>query len=440
MWSAKTRREADQSLVDGARCLIDADRVSLLHQDKKARNGGVLAISGNPSFDARSDIVIALNQLTLSCDLGSVSKEQLARLASQTGSTIAVAVAIAKTAESNHYLVLEWADTERHIATSERMRWILPWLIDAWQLSSPPVGKQLWRSRVLRWAIASLCLIGLVVYFAIPTELTILSQGTLQPSEQRFVFSPAEGFVDKIHVSDGQRVQAGEVVAILSSPSLQMQFTQVASEIELVEQKRDGLNITLNQLKPAEDQGNLLGSRLAGEVQELEAKRANLIEQKALLEREQERLQLRSPIQGTVIAWEVEKYLENRPVRRGDTLLRIAALENQWQLESTVVDWESGYVMGAYQTRIAKKKPLNVEFVVASSPQERRTGRIVNIGNSMLDVDGSQQMEMTIVPDSSISSPRLGTSVTVSIPCGQFPRWFVWTRGILDAVRRRFWI
>lgn len=420
--------------------MIDADRVSLLHQDKKEKNGGVLAISGNPNFDARSDIVIALNQLTLSCDLGTVSKEQLARLASQTGSTSAVAVSIAKTAESSHYLVLEWAEMDRYVATSESMPWILPWLIDSWQLRSPPVGRRLWHSRLLRWAIASICLLGCIVYLAIPTELTIHSQGTLQPSEQRFVFSPAEGFVDKIQVSDGQRVQAGDVVAILSSPSLQMQFTQVVSEIGLVEQKRDGLNITLNQLKSADDQSNLLGSRLAGEVQELEAKRANLIDQKALLEREQERLQLRSPIQGTVIAWEVEKYLENRPVRRGDTLFRIAALENQWQLESTVVDWESGYVIEAYQTMLANNKPFIVEFVVASSPQEGRKGRIAKFGNSMLDVDGSQQLEMTIVPDSRVASPRLGTSVTVSIPCGQFPRWFVWTRSILDAVRRRFWI
>ena len=269
--------------------------------------------------------------------------------------------------------------------------------------------------------------------------MTILSQGTLQPSEQRIVFAPAEGFVDTIHVADGQRVQPGEVVATISSPQLQLQINQVTAEIGLVDQKREGLNITLNQLKPADDPANLTGSRLAGEVQELEARRANLVEQKQLLDREGERLELRSPIDGTVIAWDVERYLENRPVRRGEPLLRIAALEHQWRLESTVVDWESGYVVEARRAMLAQNKALEIEFVLASSPQKRRAGRVILIGNTMTDVGGSQQLDVIVYPDTALDYPRLGTSVTVSIPCGKFPRWFVWTRSILDAVRRRFW-
>ena len=214
---------------------------------------------------------------------------------------------------------------------------------------------------------------------------------------------------------------------------------QIAAEIGLVDQKRAGLNITLNQLKPADDPTNLTGSRLAGEVQELEARRANLVEQKQLLDREQERLQLRSPIDGTVIAWEVEKYLENRPVRRGDTLLRVAALDHRWRLESAVADWESGYVVEAYRALQAENKPLSVEYVLASSPGVRRSGKVLNISSTMLEVDGGQHLEVLVEPDALLESRRLGTSVTVSIPCGQFPRWFVWTRSILDAVHRRFW-
>lgn len=294
-------------------------------------------------------------------------------------------------------------------------------------------------SQLLRWGIAAGVLACFALIFASPTELTILAQGTLQPSEQRFVFASAEGYIDKIHVADGQLVHSGEVIATMESPQLQLQLDQVSAEIGIVGQKRDGINITLNQLRPAEDQSNVTGSRLAGEVQELEARRQNLLEQKKLLEREQERLQLRSPINGTLIAWEVERHLQNRPVRRGDLLFRIASLEEQWRIESTVADWESGYVVEAQRAKLEASKPLVVEFVFASASKERGTGTVGQLSNTMRDVNGSQQLDVVVAPDFRIENPRLGTSATVSIPCGQFPRWFVWTRSILDALRRRFW-
>ena len=328
---------------------------------------------------------------------------------------------------------------DRYLANAAKIEPMLPWLTDAWQGRSRPVNRSVLRSKLLKWISVAVCLGGGIIYFMSPTELVILAQGTLQASEQRFVFAPAEGYVDKIYVADGQIVQSGEVVATISSPPLQLQVNQIAAEIGLTDQKRAGLNITLNQLKPADDPTNLTDSRLAGEVQELEARRANLVEQKQLLDREQERLQLRSPIDGTVIAWEVEKYLENRPVRRGDTLLRIAALDQQWRLESTVADWESGYVVEAYGAMQAEHKSLAVEYVLASSPGVKRTGNVLSISSTMLDVDGGQHLEVMVEPDEMQESRRLGTSVTVSIPCGRFPRWFVWTRSILDAVHRRFW-
>ena len=436
--TCNTAREAYQVLVDGARCLLDADRVSLLQSVNKT-NSQTIAISGISTVDAKSDVVLALNRLTLATNVSTHQNQQLATLARETGSAMALAIPIADNESSLSFLVLEWSEMDRYLVNAAKIEPILPWLTDAWQVRSRPVNRNVLRTKLLKWTSVLVCLGGGIIYFMCPTELTILSQGTLQPSDQRFVFSPAEGYVDKIYVADGKYVQSGDVLAAISSPQLQLQVNQVAAEIGLVDQKRAGLNITLNQLKPADDPTNLTGSRLAGEVQELEARRANLVEQKQLLDRELERLQLRSPIDGTVIAWEVEKYLENRPVRRGDTLLRVAALDRQWRLESTVADWESGYVMEAYRAMQAENKSLAVDYVLASSPGLRSSGKVLGISSTMLDVDGSQHLEVMVEPDALLESRRLGTSVTVSIPCGQFPRWFVWTRSILDAVHRRFW-
>jgi len=441
--------EANQNLVDGARCLIDADRVTLLESRGVLGKTETIAISGLPYVDSRSSLVIAMNKLVMSESLNTPSSGELEKLTRELESVVAITVPVVgindaavnvKINGSTHCLIFEWFDRERYVSSAEQMNQVLPWLTDAWRAHSLPRRHPVRVPRLFKYAIAVASIVGFIILLATPAEMIILAQGTMQPSEQRFVFSPAEGYVDKIHVADGRKVLKGEIVAVIISPQLQLQLSRVSAEIGLVDQKRDSLNLTLNQLKPSDDQSHLMGSRLAGEVMELEAKRVNLLEQKQLLEREHERLQLRSPIDGTVVAWEVEKYLENRPVRRGDTLFRIAALADAWRLESAVVDWESGYVIDAYRSRKEKNEQLSVEYTLASSPGERKSGKVLSISDAMIDVAGSQNLEVIVLPDALNQNLRLGTSITISIPCGQFPRWFVWTRSIVDAVRRRFWI
>lgn len=448
MMACKEEKKADRILVDGARCLLDADRVSLLQTKDAGGITKIVAISGQPQLDPYSSFNMALKQL-LTSSKGDLSDQQLDVFAKENGSAVAVLFPFGKQTSDpqstahgapNTALLLEWFDRERYSQNASHVSASLTWVTQIWHELPRTKATALWKSRLVHWAIAAAFVTATVLFFLSPTELTILAQGTLEPSEQRFVFAPADGYVDKIHIADGQSVVAGQIVVSLTSPQLQLQINQVSAEIGLVDQKRDGLNIAINQLKTADDPANLTGSRLVGEVQELEAKRRNLVEQKKLLDREQERLQLRSPIDGNVIAWEVDKYLENRPVRRGDTLLRIAALDQNWQIEATVVDWEAGYVTDAYQKRTELDKPHTVAFVISSSSGESQVGHVSQISDTMRDVLGSQRLDLEVRPDKPIQRPRLGTSATVSIPCGEFPRWFVWTRSIIDAVRRRFWL
>jgi multidrug efflux pump subunit AcrA (membrane-fusion protein) len=432
--ACKTATEADKVLADGARCLIDADRVTLVRLGSRMRDYQTLAISGHPTVDLQSSFVRSLHRHLFATGSDHKSFDRLAEWATEVGSAVAVSYPIAGTS----LLVMEWFDEGRYVHNASRIESAIPWLTVAWQSHSRPNTKGL-QTLLLKLVVLSICVACSIIFFASATELTIHSQGTLQPSEQRFVFAPAEGYVDKIHVADGQLVRIGEIIATMESPQLQLQINQVASEIGIVDQKRNGLNITLNQLEPADDPSNVTGSRLAGEIQELESRRQSLLEQKELLDRENERLKLRSPIDGTLMAWEVERHLENRPVRRGDLLFRVASLEEQWRIESTVADWESGYVVDVQRAQRLENKPLSVEFVLATASELRGVARIDQIGNTMRDVNGSPQLDLVVIPNTRIENPRLGTSATVSIPCGRFPRWFVWTRSILDAVRRRFW-
>jgi len=434
-----------QVMVNSVRSVVDADRVSMI-KGSDPSPGQILAINNNDRIDPKSEIVIALGQLGR--DLGDTppSEEALRKLTHVSGSAVALVVPLngsqydwnAKTGY-NTSLVLEWFTSERYLKSSPGLPRVIPILVDAWQFRTIQTSPSLNYASGVKWLSAIAAVLCVIFYFVSITELTILTQGTLQPLEQRFVFVPADGFVDTLHVADGQYVKKNDLLVKLNSPQLQLQLNQIAAEIGLTDQKRDGMNITINQINPADSQATLAGSRLAGELQELDTKRQNLVDQRRWMERELERLSLRSPIDGTVIASEIDKYLENRPVRRGETLFRIVSTDHQWQIESSVVDWESGYVSSAFDRSVEMGQPLEVKYALVSAPHERKTGWIESVGVAMFEFQGQQQLDVKIGLNASTPNLRLGSSVSISIPCGRYPRWFVWSRSILDAIHRRFW-
>lgn len=444
-----TVNAANQVFVDGVRCAVDADRVSLVTSAAQPGTGAV-AISGCPQIDSQLDIVQALDRLAVSFTDKAPSDESMHAFTSQSGAAVALVIPVhsrmsqadnSNNDTSNSYdtsLVLEWMDKSRYLSSAPHISRLTPWIVDAWQarVSGTPTKRSY---RWGRWVVFAVLTLALVTYFLTPGELVIVAHGTLEPSEQRLVFAPADGFVDTILVADGQRVSESDLVATINSPSLLLQLDQINAEIGLVQQKRDGLNIAINQINPNDEQASLLGSRLAGEVLELDTRRSSLIAQRNLLETELSRLKLKSPMNGTVIAFEIDRYLENRPVKRGDSLFRIADLTNKWHVDATVVDWESGYVTKAFREATAKKEKLVTQFSLASDPQHKLRGTLTTTGSVMYEGAEGQHLDLRIETDDEVVDPRLGTSVTVFIPCGSYPRWFLWTRSLIDGMHRRFW-
>jgi hypothetical protein len=438
-------RSAHQNVVDGIRVLIDCDRVSLV-QSAVMGTALTLATSGTTGVDSKSHVSVALRQLASAMNLTMPSETLMQQFTASSGSMVALVIPVrpvrteSRNSESKPdygmSIIAEWISERPSRESLRSIECSVPFLIDAWQSRTqraPKSMKAVWWGRGVL-----LCAVAGFLWFAFSTaEMTIVVSGSLQPTVQRFVFSPADGFIDAVLVSDGQEVAAGDMVAKIQSPQIQLQLNQLDAEIGLVNQKRDGLNITLNQVKPTDEQAAVVGSRLAGEIEELEARRQSLIAQRGLIEREADRLELRSPLHGTVIAWEAGKYLDNRPVKRGDCLFRIASLEGLWQIDATVPDWESGYVSRAFA---ASEESLRVEAAIATSPQSRLPCKLNHVGNAMIEVDGQQHLALTISPDAKIEDPRVGTSVTISIPCGKFTRWYLWTRSVIDGIHRRFWI
>lgn len=448
LWESKSSVDSNRVLVDGVRCLLDADRVCMLQGLDERQPSSLIAVSDNhePQTDVR--LSLALKRLDEIPFTRIPSRQQLKNFAESNGTTHAIALPIEPVSNpemkiasniANHFLLIEWTDLDRSCSSIPHIAEMVPWLFDAWR-SKKSVRPSNRTRNLVRLFIASCCIVGGVLFFLNPTELTIHAQGILQPGEQTLVFAPTDGFVDSIPVSDGQNVLENDVVAVLSSPSLQLQLNQIDSEIALTNQRSEGLNISLNQIRPNQEQAETLASRLAGEIAELETKRANLDEQRSLIKREIDRLELRSPMEGTIIGWQMETVLENRPVKRGDMLMRIAKLDHEWQIETRVADWELGYVLDAISSSMSSNEKLFIEYTLASDAGNRGKGHFVHSSNSLFTQPDGQFLSVLIAPDSPIENPRMGASVTVSIPCGRHPRWFVWSRSIIDAAYRRFWL
>lgn len=448
LWESRSQQDSNRILLDGLRCLMDADRVTLFRKKSPSYASDFIAVSDNPSRHADTVLATAIKHLDETPFSNFPNRQPLEKFAKAMEAAVAVALAVETipntevklaTSAANHFLILEWMDRDRSCAAIPHIASVTPWILDAWTAKKFDRPRFHFRSAA-GILLAACVLIGMVLYFLIPTELTIQATGTLQPIQQTLIFAPSDGFVDSVPVSDGQLVQKNEPVAVLSSPSLQLQLNQIDAEIALVQQRSEGLNISLNQIRPNQEQADTLSSRLAGEIAELDTKRTNLVQQRALIEREIARLELLSPLEGTIIGWQMDMVLESRPVKRGDMLLRIAKLDGDWQMESRVPDWESGYVMDAISNALKANTKLTAEYALVSEVGNRGKGHFVRASHSVFTQPEGQFLSVIFVPESPLKNPRLGASVTVSIPCGRHPRWFVWSRSMIDAAYRRFWL
>lgn len=464
--TSPSKEIAARNFVNGACLLLDADRVSLLEATPENVSAGfkVLAISHAVKVDPSSPIVEEiLGAFRLFADAGNPNKAlEALSIQQKMAATIAVPLtvnsgtsadqAVVPPSMSSYLLLVQWADSERYHGAASAVKDVVPWLTDAWRHSQsmlrvPARIRSLfervpsWSHRVQRLSVV-VAAAATLVFFSMSTQLTIRSHGTLEPTTQRFVFAPADGYVDEIFIGDGQLVKQGQPIAKLVSPSLQLELSRIDAEIRLVDEMRAGLDVAINQLQSNDDRSVVLGSQLAGEVKELEKKRESLTNQRELLAKEQLRLELISPINGNIISWDIEKQLDGRPVKQGDTLFRIAEIDadkNQWQIVVPVVDWESGYVSEALRKSIEADTSLKVTFALPSSPRKTWNGTINRSALTLHNDQESQQLDFYVSLDEAVPSPRIGTTAIVSIPCGMHQRWFVWSRTILDAIHRRFW-
>lgn len=283
-------------------------------------------------------------------------------------------------------------------------------------------------------AVASLILATLLALKFVPADLALSAKGTLQPAERRHVFAPLDGTVHTIHVRHGERVAAGQLLVELRNTDLDVALADAVGQHTAA-----GEQLLAVERALYEDSTKLLGQerhRLAGQRSELKQKLASLDEQTRLLRRKRELLKITSPITGEVTTWNVEQLLQSRPVRQGQVLVDVAAVDGAWELELQVPENDIGHLLRAQQEH---GPALEVRYRLAADPDHDRAATVseVHYAAEVRGEEGNTVLVRTTLCDANLPPLRPGAEASAKVYAGRRALGYVWLHDAVDFVRTK---
>jgi len=272
----------------------------------------------------------------------------------------------------------------------------------------------------------------------IKVDFQVTARGTIWPAERRELFAPDDAVVRQVLVDHGSPVRAGQPLAVLESPALDQQRTQLRGEISTAGQRLATLAAERLQLETNTTAALTRAEQLTAEEAELKFALAAAQTQLAIVEERRAALKLVAPFAGTVLTWNARTALTGRPVARGEMLLTVAALAGPWEAELLIPDDVSGYAAAA---RDAQLEPLPITVRPATAPQTSWLAALDQFSQrNETDPVWGTGVRATVplqIGDAGGSAARAnltpGGEVTARIPCGRRALGFVLFRDLYDA-------
>lgn len=459
-------RDTAYTVVNEGRRLIGCDRVTVAL--RRGRKCLVQAVSGQDTVESRSNIVVALNELTSKVvaigeplwyegsteDLPPQLESALQRYCDESFAKMIAILPLRRPKSEN----LRAAELRRHEASAERnesneiigalvveqIETDLPremvaqrvdlvyehatralanslahqsiFLLPVWRA----LGKSRWlveaRNLPKTLAVLLLLLITVGALFVLPTDLKIGAEGQLEPSAKQFVFVRVPGTVTRILVHDQQLVQEGDVLVETDNPDLAVELAKIKGELLATQQRLSAVNQARQMPRLSADEQ----VRLAGQRLELEEAERSLQQQILLREQQMEELKIRAPISGRVLlSWDVERSLLRRKVEPGQILMAVAEPTGEWELELSVADRRIGHVNRARQQL---RPDLKVDYVLATDPRHRHQGHVKYVDQvTRVEGEAGHHVLVRVDIDEEAIRPQLrpGAKVHARINCGR---------------------
>ena len=464
-------KQSSELIVNRLLSDFSAARVAII--DRPHIAGGkpkTLAISGAPVLDRRSRDLASLERVASLVILeGKPVFRQEALLLNDAGpnnrsvisedGTFKNLLALSSQNEkglqatTGSIVILEWEDRDTMLESIPAITHFMPPLCSAWRqqqrwLEVPRLARacsqftpQLVRSFLVYRAIQLLALAVMAGFawwlLSYPFPMAIEANAVLEPKERRAIFSNVDGFIEKLFVEDGQAVEQGQLLAKLRSPALNLQIEEAIGQIKSISEKRNGLRVAVNQVSSATPEALVAQTRISADILLLEAQEKQTKDKLVFLTKEQEKLEIVSPIKGVVVSRDLRSELETRPLRRGDILFNVADLEGEWQLSIHVADGDSGYLMKHYPGDQREAK-----FVFDSLPSEQFSTVVQNVSGTIENPMGASPFLLVVagIEKEVANRAYMGANARVRFSCGVEPLWFVWCRPLVEALQKRAWL
>jgi multidrug efflux pump subunit AcrA (membrane-fusion protein) len=271
-------------------------------------------------------------------------------------------------------------------------------------------------------AVALLVLILALVFN--PWNFNMYCSGTLEPEVRRNIFAREDGKVDQVLVHHGQKVEEGEVLLRMTNNELEAETKKIGGDLaEVIKQIASATEMAYKTSGERGREGDSV--QIQGEIARLEIRRNALKVQEEILWERYKDMEVRSPIAGTVMTFDLSDRLRSRPVQKGQCLLEVAQPEGNLILELDMPEKKMGHV-SEYLKKLQAEDPdaeLDVSFVMTVDSTKSFKGKIYEIH----DRAGNKGDKGTVVemkakidnPETLPESKRAGAAVSAKIYCGK---------------------
>lgn len=211
-------------------------------------------------------------------------------------------------------------DSESYAAAVEEIRReLLPWL-QVWWLAKfgrrwQKIAMRLNPALLFRRRTLAVALMILLSCLLLPVPYRPQRTCSFEPAKKSYLASPIDGVIKEILVRPGDQVSAETPLARLNQEQLQWELVAVQAELEAAGKRRD----------------SALASRTSGELRLAQFEQERLRVTIASLEKQLHDCEIRSPIDGVVVAGNIDES-NGMPVGRGEALFEIAPL-NRMRVE-----------------------------------------------------------------------------------------------------------
>tara|TARA_R110002049_G_scaffold27321_1_gene93924 strand:+ start:11880 stop:13361 length:1482 start_codon:yes stop_codon:yes gene_type:complete len=211
-------------------------------------------------------------------------------------------------------IVIDAADQDATLGFLETVAVPLASKLGSLQRSEPTRTQRLVQQasttfQTMRRTVVLYSLAALLVLMLIPLRYKVRADCELQPVQRRFIAAPLDGPLSNVEVRPGDTVAEGDLLATINPREIEYELASVRAEWNRADQEK----------KTSIAKHDFAASQIAS----LESDR--LKSQAGLLEYRRDNLEIRSPIDGVVVAGDLKKS-EGTPVKKGETLFEVAPL------------------------------------------------------------------------------------------------------------------